>query len=70
MIGSRSLRAAKIVAAADRGYGGGKRVHGTNRHVAVDALGPLLTVRLAIEPCAERQIHMAAQRALKFPNPR
>lgn len=44
VIDSQSLRAAETVAAADRGYDGGKRVNGTKRHVAVDVLGLLLTV--------------------------
>lgn len=44
VIDSQSLRAAETVAAADRGYDGGKRVNGTKRHIAVDVLGLLLTV--------------------------
>lgn len=44
VIDSQSLRAAETVAAADRGYDGGKRVNGTKRHIAVDTLGLLLTV--------------------------
>jgi transposase len=44
VIDSQSLRAAETVAKADRGYDAGKRVNGTKRHIAVDALGWLLTV--------------------------
>lgn len=44
VIDSQSLRAAETVAAADRGYDGGKRVNATKRHVALDVLALLLTV--------------------------
>jgi transposase len=44
VIDSQSLRGAETVGAAQRGYDAGKRVNGTKRHIAVDALGLLLAV--------------------------
>lgn len=44
VIDSQSLRAAETVAQQDRGYDAGKRVNGSKRHIAVDALGLLLAV--------------------------
>lgn len=44
VIDSQSLRAAESVAKADRGYASGKKVNGTKRHIAVDALGLLVVV--------------------------
>jgi transposase len=44
VIDSQSLRAAETVGTARRGYDAGKRVNGTKRHIAVDALGLLLAV--------------------------
>ncbi|MCA1697075.1 MAG: transposase [Actinobacteria bacterium] len=43
-IDSQSVKAADTVGAACRGYDGGKKINGRKRHIAVDALGLVLTV--------------------------
>jgi transposase len=44
IIDSQSVRAAETVGKASRGFDAGKKVNGRKRHIAVDALGLLLTV--------------------------
>ena len=44
VIDSQSVRAAKEVSRASRGYDAGKKVNGRKRHIAVDTIGLLLTV--------------------------
>jgi transposase len=44
IIDSQSVKAAETVARAGRGYDAGKKINGRKRHIAVDALGLLLTV--------------------------
>jgi transposase len=44
IIDSQSVKAADEVAGASRGYDAGKKINGRKRHIAVDAIGLLLTV--------------------------
>jgi transposase len=44
IVDSQSLRAAETVGRAQRGYDGAKKIDGTKRHIAVDAIGLLLAV--------------------------
>ena len=46
VIDSQSVKAAEEVARAGRGYDVGKKINGRKRHIAVDTIGPLLTVPL------------------------
>jgi len=43
-IDSQSVKAADTVGAASRGFDGGKKINGRQRHIAVDTLGLVLTV--------------------------
>ena len=44
IVDSQSLRAAETVGRAQRGHDGAKKIDGTKRHIAVDAIGLLLAV--------------------------
>jgi transposase len=44
IIDSQSVKGSEMIARARRGYDAGKKINGTKRHIAVDALGLLLTV--------------------------
>jgi len=54
VIDSQSVRAAETVAAASRGFDAGKKVQGRKRHIAVDALGLLLTVLITAAGIQDR----------------
>jgi len=44
IIDSQSVKGTEMIAQSHRGYDAGKKINGTKRHIAVDALGLLLTV--------------------------
>jgi putative transposase len=44
VIDSQSVKGSEMIARTRRGYDAGKKINGTKRHLAVDALGLLLTV--------------------------
>jgi transposase len=54
IIGSQSVKAAGTVARTSRGYDAGKKINGRKRHIAVDALGLLLTVLVTIAGVQDR----------------
>ena len=54
VIDSQSVKAAETVAAASRGFDAGKKVQGRKRHIAVDALGLLLTVLITAAGIQDR----------------
>ena len=54
IIDSQSVKAAEEVARASRGYDAGKKVNGRKRHIAVDALGLLLTVLVTAASIQDR----------------
>jgi transposase len=54
VIDSQSVKAAETVAAASRGFDAGKKINGRKRHIAVDALGLLLTVLVTAAAVQDR----------------
>jgi transposase len=54
VIDSQSVKGSEMVARARRGYDAGKKINGTKRHIAVDALGLLLTVLVTAASVQDR----------------
>ena len=54
IIDSQSLRAAETVGAEQRGYDAAKKIDGTKRHIAVDAIGLLLAVTVTAANVQDR----------------
>ena len=54
IIDSQSVKAAEQVARSGRGYDAGKKVNGRKRHIAVDAMGLLLTVLVTAASVQDR----------------
>jgi putative transposase len=54
VIDSQSVKAAGTVAEGSRGFGAGKKTSGRKRHIAVDAIGPLLTVLITAAGLQDR----------------
>ena len=54
IIDSQSVKGSEMIGRARRGYDAGKKVNGTKRHLAVDALGLLLTVLVTAASTQDR----------------
>ncbi|MET8537805.1 IS5 family transposase [Streptomyces sp. NPDC005065] len=54
IIDSQSVKGAATVAAASRGYDGGKKINGRKRHVVTDCLGLLLVVMVTAASVTDR----------------
>jgi transposase len=54
IIDSQSVRGSEMIARTRRGYDAGKKINGTKRHIAVDALGLLLTVLVTAASVQDR----------------
>jgi transposase len=54
VIDSQSVKAAGTVARDSRGFDAGKKVQGRKRHIAVDTIGPLLTVLVTAASVQDR----------------
>ena len=54
VIDSQSVKAAEQVARSGRGYDAGKKINGRKRHIAVDAIGLLLTVLITAAGLQDR----------------
>jgi putative transposase len=54
IIDSQSVKGSEMIAAGRRGYDAGKKINGTKRHLAVDALGLLLTVLVTAASVQDR----------------
>jgi transposase len=54
IIDSQSVKGSEMIARARRGYDAGKKINGTKRHIAVDALGLLLTVLVTAASVQDR----------------
>jgi transposase len=54
IIDSQSVKGSEMIAATRRGYDAGKKINGTKRHIAVDALGLLLTVLVTAASVQDR----------------
>ncbi|HZI77582.1 MAG TPA: IS5 family transposase [Gemmatimonadales bacterium] len=54
IIDSQSVKGSEMIARPCRGYDAGKKVNGTKRHLAVDALGLLLTVLVTAASVQDR----------------
>ena len=54
IIDSQSVKGSEMIAATRRGYDAGKKINGTKRHLAVDALGLLLTVLVTAASVPDR----------------
>jgi transposase len=54
IIDSQSVKGSEMIARTRRGYDAGKKINGTKRHVAVDALGLLLTVLVTAASVQDR----------------
>jgi transposase len=54
VIDSQSVKAAEQVAGSGRGYDAGKKINGRKRHIAVDAIGLLLTVLITTAGLQDR----------------
>ena len=54
VIDSQSVKAAETVGRGSRGYDAGKKINGRKRHIAVDALGLLLTVLITAAGMQDR----------------
>jgi transposase len=54
VIDSQSVKGSEMIARARRGYDAGKKINGTKRHIAVDALGLLLTVLVTAASVQDR----------------
>ena len=69
VIDSQSLRGADTVAAAQRGYDGGKRTNGTKRHIVTDTLGLLLVVLVTAASVQDRDGGRRLLERLRFAMP-
>ena len=54
IIDSQSVKGSEMIARTRRGYDAGKKINGTKRHIAVDALGLLLTVLVTAASVQDR----------------
>ncbi len=54
VIDSQSVKGSEMIARNRRGYDAGKKINGTKRHIAVDALGLLLTVLVTAASVQDR----------------
>ena len=54
IIDSQSVKGSEMIARTRRGYDAGKKINGTKRHLAVDALGLLLTVLVTAASVQDR----------------
>jgi transposase len=54
IIDSQSVKGSEMIAQRRRGYDAGKKINGTKRHLAVDALGLLLTVLVTAASIQDR----------------
>jgi hypothetical protein len=54
IIDSQSVKAAETVGRARRGFDAGKKINGTERHIAVDTLGLLLAVLVTSAAAQDR----------------
>jgi transposase len=54
IIDSQSVKGSEMISRARRGYDAGKKINGTKRHIAVDALGLLLTVLVTAASVQDR----------------
>jgi transposase len=54
IIDSQSVKAAETVGKASRGFDAGKKINGRKRHIAVDAIGLLLTVLITAAAVQDR----------------
>ena len=54
IIDSQSVKGSEMIARTRRGYDAGKKISGTKRHIAVDALGLLLTVLVTAASVQDR----------------
>ena len=54
IIDSQSVKGPEMIARARRGYDAGKKINGTKRHIAVDALGLLLTALVTAASVQDR----------------
>jgi len=54
IIDSQSVKGSEMVPRAGRGYDAGKKINGTKRHIAVDAIGLLLTVLVTAASVQDR----------------
>jgi len=54
IIDSQSVKGPEMIASTRRGYDAGKKINGTKRHLAVDALGLLLTVLVTAASVQDR----------------
>ena len=70
IIDSQSVKGPEMIARARRGYDAGKKINGTKRHIAVDALGLLLTALVTAASAQDRDAAKAAavEPARAFPS--
>ena len=54
IIDSQSVKGSEMISRTRRGYDAGKKINGTKRHIAVDALGLLLTVLVTAASVQDR----------------
>lgn len=54
IIDSQSVKGSEMIARTRRGYDAGKKISGTKRHIAVDAMGLLLTVLITAASVQDR----------------
>ena len=54
IIYSQSVKGSEMIGRSRRGYDAGKKINGTKRHLAVDALGLLLTVLVTAASVPDR----------------
>jgi putative transposase len=54
VIDSQSVKGSEMIGRGRRGYDAGKKINGTRRHIAVDALGLLLTVLVTAASVQDR----------------
>ena len=54
VIDSQSVKGSEMISRTRRGYDAGKKINGTKRHIAVDALGLLLTVLVTAASVQDR----------------
>jgi transposase len=54
IIDSQSVKGSEMITRSRRGYDAGKKINGTKRHIAVDALGLLLTVLVTAASTQDR----------------
>jgi transposase len=55
IIDSQSVKGSEMIARSRRGYDAGKKINGTRRHIAVDALGLLLTLLVTAASVQDRE---------------